>query len=304
MSPSAQTSYRGAVNEPDRASQPLQFVQFEQVAMLDVAAGSGLAFHRGALVVVADDALVLSRYTTLGAPLGTIRLFEGELPEDPRERKRAKPDLEALVGLPDGSLLVVPSGSTRRRRTGAVLRRARVTVVDWTPLYERLETELDDLNVEGIAMLGHSLALFTRRTGKSGSNAIVRLRLLDTMAALQSPAPRLSAGLLESIRAVDLGAVEGTPLGFTDAARWRGEGVLFSAAAEATDDPIEDGRVVGCIVGRIDATGRVRARWQVAGPAKIEGISVVDDQWLYAVSDADDATINSPLLRTPVAQFE
>lgn len=278
-------------------------VPLEQVGTLDVAAGSGLVFHGGALVVVADDGLALSRYDLAGAPLGTIRLFEGELPADPIERKRVKPDLEALVQLPDRSLLAVPSGSKRRRCRGARVVGTAVAIVDFAPLFAALEDEIRGLNVEGAALLGNALALFTRRTGDEGCNAIIRLRLLDTLAALQQSSPRLTPALLDGVTPVDLGAIGGTPLGFTDATEIDRDTVLFSAAAEATANAIDDGPVAGCVIGRLDARGRVLSRRRVDAPLKIEGLAIVDRTWVYAVADADDPRVFSPLVRARLDRF-
>lgn len=276
-------------------------VHFMRVAELDVSAGSGLVRIGDELVVVADDRLALSRYGLDGTPRGTVRLFDGTLPEDPIARKHAKPDLEALVRLP-GGLLAVPSGSKRNRHRGAWIPGARgpamVREVDFSPLYDGLRAEFDKLNVEGAALLGDHLALFTRRTGRVGRNTIVRLRLLDLLAALAMPRPRLPAALRVDVIDVALGDVDGTPLGFCDADGERG-GAVFVAAAEATDDPVQDGRLVGCMLGRVDHEGRLCARWHVAPRVKIEGIAADGTGGLWAVADADDPSVPAPLLHLP-----
>jgi len=276
-------------------------VQLTRVADLDLCAGSGLVRRGDELVVVADDRLSLSRYGLDGAPRGTIRLFDGELPDDPIARKQVKPDLEALVELP-GGLLAVPSGSKRRRHRGAwipVGRGARpgavVREVDFGPLYEHLRGEFDRLNVEGAALMGAHLVLFTRRTGRVGRNALVRLRLLDVLAALAMSRPRLTGAPIVDITDVALGDEGGTPYGFTDAFGER-DTAVFVAAAEATDDPVQDGHLAGCVIGRLDAQLRVCARWSVAPRLKLEGIAPDGTGGLWAVADADDPQVPAPLL--------
>lgn len=276
-------------------------VQLTHVADLDLSAGSGLVRRGDELVVVADDRLSLSRYGIDGTPRGTIRLFEGELPDDPIARKQVKPDLEALVDLP-GGLLVVPSGSKRRRHRGAWIPAGRgarpgagVREVDFGPLYETLRADFDRLNVEGAALVGGHLALFTRRTGRVGRNALVRLRLLDVLATLAMPHPRLTDAALVDVTDVALGDEGGTPYGFTDAFG-DGDGAVFVAAAEATDDPVRDGHLAGCILGRLDATLRVCARWAVAPRSKVEGIAPDGSGGLWAVADADNPQVPAPLL--------
>ncbi|MFP2926764.1 DUF6929 family protein, partial [Pyxidicoccus sp. 3LG] len=92
-----------------------------------VSAASGLVRAGEWLYVVADDALHLAVFPMRGdAPGRSVRLFEGVLPEEPKARKAAKPDLEVLcrvgplTGAPHGALLALPSGSTEVRRRGAV----------------------------------------------------------------------------------------------------------------------------------------------------------------------------------------
>jgi hypothetical protein len=268
-------------------------IALNRIATLDVAAASGLALVGDELVVVADDELTLHRYGRDGQPRGCVPLFAGALPDEPRARKKAKPDLEALAALPDGRLFAIGSGSKRTRDRGALVSGERVVEVDLAPLYDALRGEFDRLNVEGGCVLGDHLALLTRRTGRRGRNALVRLDLRALLAALDSSAPRLDAALLVGVQEVELGSVSGTPLGFTDAATW-GDGILFAAAAEVTDDPVDDGACVACELGWMDREGTVRHREAVDPCAKLEGITV-DGARLYAVADADDRASLAPL---------
>lgn len=279
-------------------------IELEHVALLDICAASGLVCDGDTLTVVADDGMMLSRYSTTGVPLGTTRLFEGELPEDPRARKRVKPDLEALARLPDGSLLALGSGSKRGRSRGARIVGDVVTVVDCAPLFDALSRSTTRLNIEGAVVLGDHLVLLTRRTGKKGDNRMIRLRLGDTLAALQSPTPRLTDALVDDVVAVDLGEIDGTPLGLTDGAPLDDTTILFSAAAETTDDPVFDGPVAAAVLGVLDRDGRVLARYRVVPTLKIEGVAIADDGWIYAVADADDPRVPSPLLRVPLASIQ
>src|SRR5262245_37419876 len=91
-----------------------------------LSAASGLVCVDQYVYVVADDELHLHRFA-LTSPRGQLtaetplRLFDGELPADPAERKSAKPDLESLAllppttGLPHGALLTLGSGSKPNR---------------------------------------------------------------------------------------------------------------------------------------------------------------------------------------------
>lgn len=271
-------------------------IGLERIGTLDVAAASGLVVVGDELVVIADDELVLSRYGGAGEPRGRVTLFGGALPDEPAARKRAKPDLEALALLPDGRLLALGSGSAAGRDRAVLVDGAGVRAIDLAPLYEELRARFEPLNVEGAAVLGGELLLLTRRTGRQGRNAIARLDLAAAIGALARG--RLEASLLLAVDEVELGAVDGTPLGFTDAAPWRG-GLLYAAAAEVTDDPVLDGACVGCELGWMDATGAVRARRPVDPCVKLEGIAVRGDR-LVAVADSDDRARPAPLFAAEV----
>jgi len=248
------------------------------------------------LLVVADDELGISRYGLDGSPRGVLALFPGSLPDERSARKRAKPDLEALASLPDGRLLALGSGSAPARDRGALVAGDEVREVDLEPLYSALRGRFDRLNVEGACAVGEELVLLTRRTGRSGRNTLVRLDLRRALEALDREQPRIDAGLLLAVQEVELGYIAGTPLGFTDATAWR-DGLVFAAAAEVTDDPIDDGACVGCELGWFDRGGTVHHREAIEPCVKIEGIAVAGgpEPRLFAVADADDRANLAPL---------
>ena len=274
-------------------------IVLERIATLDVAAASGLCRIGDELIVVADDELTLHRYGLDGSVRGRIVLLPGSLPDEARARKRAKPDFEALTALPDGSLLAIGSGSApgRDRAAWIDLAAGAARIVDLEPLYAALRGRIEPLNVEGACAAGDSLLLFTRRTGRAGENTLVRLDLGATLAALA--AGRLDPALLQGVEPVELLFVGGAPLGFTDAAPWRG-GALYAAAAEVTDDPVEDGACVGCELGWIDPDGRVAWREPVEPCVKLEGITVDPDGLVHVVADGDDRAVLAPLFRARI----
>jgi len=278
-------------------------IALQRIATLDVAAASGLCLIGGELVVIADDELALHFYAIDGAPRGRVALFPGSLPDEPRARKRAKPDLEALAALPDGRLLAIGSGSAPGRDRAALIgplvaspaARAggcAVREVDLSALYGALRRVIDPLNVEGACAVGDELVLLTRQTGRAGANALVRLDLAASVDAMSRGA--LDPAALRGVQRIELGAIDGAALGFTDAAAWRG-GMLFSAAAEVTDDPVEDGACVGCEVGWMDTAGAVGWRERVDPCVKLEGIAVDGRGTLHAVADCDDRACPAPL---------
>ena len=98
-----------------------------------------------------------------------------------------------------------------------------------------------------------------------------------------------------------LGRLQGVALGFTDATTCR-DAVLYTACAERTNDAVDDGQVMGSVVGVIPADGD--GRWAVlcdvdgnAFHGKVEGLLEAQDgpADLVAIVDADDAGTPSVL---------
>jgi len=271
-------------------------VTLARAATLELSAASGLICRRGELWVVADDELELHRYSLAGDWVGRTALRSGRLPEEARARKRAKPDYEALVELPDGSVLALGSCSTKERERGVRLDGERTVEVDLAPLALQLAGAVDGLNIEGAAVTDGGLFLFSRKTGLRGTNAMVELDLRAVARELASSSPRLEAASVRAVHRVELGEIEGVALGFTDATGREGR-MVFSAAAERTDDPVEDGFCTGSVLGVIDRSGRVLHQEVVSPRSKIEGIAFGPEGELFAVADADERRSKAPLLR-------
>lgn len=283
-----------------------------------LSAASGIVVAGRFLYVVADDELHLGVFD-LDAPAGgsTTRLFPGELPDDAKARKKRKPDLEALVrlppfaGYPTGALLALASGSKPNRRTGVLLGldgtgalSGAPRAVDLSALYAPLERRFPGLNIEGAVVCDRQLVLLQRASGKHRENALIRLALDDVLHALgASDAPRLPE-LAFDTATVDLGAIDGVVLGFTDAAALPDGRLVFSAVAESTDDTYHDGPCVAAAIGMLDKSGQVQMLERVRPVRKIEGIDARQDGdvvRLLLVTDADDRSAPAALLGATLA---
>jgi hypothetical protein len=269
----------------------------QELGRLEVAAASGLVGIGDHLYVVADDELdLLVLDAANGRTLDRIPLFPGQLPDEHHARKAHKPDLEALALLTHETLLAVPSGSTHQRSRGALVCGLELTPVELGPLYAALLEALPDLNIEGAAVSGDRLLLFQRGNGAAGHNAVIGLDLAGVHAAIAGGLP-LEARLVRDIVPVALGALDGVPLGFTDASPLPDGRLLFVAAAEAGGSTYEDGAASGSILGLLDG-GVVRGRRRLAGADKIEGLHATvagDTVRLRLVADADDRGVRAPL---------
>lgn len=281
-----------------------------------LSAASGLVRAGAWLYLVADDehhlgllpagAAVLPHLPQ--APLVQLhRILPGDLPAEPKARKRHKPDLEALALLPaspthpSGALLALGSGSKPNRQQGVVLTLdatgrpdGAAQVVDLSALYAPLRAEFADLNIEGAFVAHDALHLLQRCNKGDARSACISYPLAPLLAWLAGTRTGPPAPLRTTL--FDLGMVDGVPLGFTDgAALPNGEGWLFSAVAENTDDSYADGECVASAIGRVGADGVLQRMSPLEGAPKVEGIALAGDR-LLMVTDADDPACASRLL--------
>jgi hypothetical protein len=277
-----------------------------------LSAASGLVRSGERLYVVADDELQLGCFSATAARPGTLlRLFKGTLPMRPKPRKKRKADLEILLRLPPlpahahGALLALGSGSSDQRRRGALVpldarshARGAAITIDAAPLYTRLERSFDDLNLEGGWLDGDSLCLLHRGNRGDSPNAVIELdyaALVEGLAGRELPelTPR-------RITEVKLGAIEGIPLGFTDACSPAPGVWLFSAVAEDTHDARADGACVGAVIGLATRAEGIVWQRRIAPLHKVEGIDArlrAGRLDMLCVTDADDPSTPAQLLR-------
>lgn len=269
------------------------FLQLRQLATLRLSAASALVCQGQNLWVLADDALVLQRYNLNGDWQAELTLLPGELPADAKQRKRLKPDFEALLSLPGDGLLALGSGSTERRCRGCLVESGSVRVIDLSPLYGALAERFQDLNIEGGVAYGGQLLLAQRGNGRGRENALVLLDLTQVLRDLQDG--QLSAAALQRIVPLQLPELDGVPLSLTDLSVAPSGALYFTATAEATDSSYLDGACVGSVLGRLDAHLAIVELNRLTPVVKIEGLAFQADGRPLLVADADDPTIASPL---------
>lgn len=276
-----------------------------------LSAASGLALVNSTIYVIADDEHHLGIFSACDTNPGRLlRLVAGELPEDKSERKRRKPDFEAIVaiegsdGFPGGRLLVLPSGSRPNRYKGAMLVLDRAGQpqgspfeLDMSPILASLRDSFAEVNVEGAVVLGEDLLLFQRGRRGADDNAIVRYPLQEAMAALEGRgAARLGPSVIDRPK---LPSINNVPFGFTDATVLPGGGIAFCAVAEDTEDAYNDGPCMGAAVGILSDDGQLVSFQELDRPWKIEGIDarLRDGRTeVLMVTDADDRATPASLL--------
>lgn len=265
--------------------------------MPHVSAASGLVKVGSTLWVASDDENQLAAFD--GGKKGRwVAALPGVLPADKEARREVKPDFEALVEIP-GGLFTLTSGSAPNRTKGAFVptEGGDTRVVEAAPLLKALGARIEQLNIEGAAVVGDRLKLF-HRGGENGGNSIIDVDLAGLSRAISAGEP-LGADLIKGITKVDLGKLGGVPLGFSDASPLADGSIVFTASAEDTKDPKLDGAVTGSIIGILGPDGQVRATFPVKD-LKLEGVHAEvkgGDVHVLLVSDADDEKVASPLHR-------
>jgi hypothetical protein len=288
---------------------PLHWIDPETLERHALAAGSGLIATERSLWVVADDLHHLVRLGRQDQLLGEgFRILSGELPQELKARKRAKPDTECLIQLsshPESlSMLAFPSGSKRYRVRASEIRVDTADKfvgsreIDVSALLGFLSEHIPDLNIGGAVVLGEKVLLFQRGNGKAGVNAVIDFGL-DRLEALVH-GQFMRATFSPQITEMQLPKITGVSLTFTDACVYEGQ-VYFSAAAERGSSTYDDGEIIASAIGRMGPRPDLLTQIEAA---KVEGLAVARSDesttTFFAVTDADDPLSPSQLMEVKV----
>jgi hypothetical protein len=274
-------------------------------ALRGVSAGSALLRIGNRLLAVQDDAFCVAWIDD-----STLEVHRVVLAGEGRPLpKLAKPDFESAVVTADGAVHLLGSGSTVNRCTVARFdpMTARASLREYSALYRCVRDALrldGPANVEGAIVVarGARLRLFHR-----GSRGAPSATVDVPLAVLHGAPPHALA-----VQRFDLGALDGVPLAFTEAAVGGERRAVFVATAEDAPDAIADGPVSGSVIGVIEGKeGSVSARWTklvgtdgTAYRRKVEGLALDGDlggAWL--LTDEDDPAEPAQLLRAELRGF-
>ena len=262
-------------------------MSLELLAHLRLSAASGLVHRDGFLYVVADDELALVRTDLLGG--NSVRLPLSDAPASGHILKDKKSDFEALMSV-GSSLMAIGSGSTAARRKAIALDGDVRRTIDLGPLYSALDQRIHELNIEGAVVRGDEVLLAQRGNGSRRENALVRLDRARFEQDLASGT--LTADCLREVVPVALDKLDGVPLSLTDLCLGPHDELIFTAAAEATENPYDDGVEKGSVIGVFDGARRV-----IVPGVKLEGVCWLESGELRLVADADDPTRRAPMFR-------
>lgn len=261
----------------------------EFVTSLPVSAASGLVIHHGEFFIASDD----ETHVLHGSPVKGFKsyaLWEEDLPEDEKERKKVKPDFESLF-LDDDELFVLPSLSRKNRIRGAKVKLSRDgkilshEVIHLKNLRKKLDELVPDLNLEGGVRKNKKLHLFQRGNGERGVNSVITLDNLDAEDFEARPITLLFIG--------------DVPYTITDATVKDNE-IWFLAVAEDTNSTFVDGEILGSAIGKFDEHFRVTQFLTLDLKGKTEGIAFDDKGVVWLVTDDDSREKPSRLFRLTV----
>lgn len=291
---------------------PLIYVEGEDVSEdrpAFVRAASGIARFGDGFAIVQDDASFVAltgrdaRARAIALPRGpdARRRFEKRL-----GNKNHKLDLESCFAVGHGEgerLFSFGSGSIPVRERILVLGTdGAPRIVDATGLYRALRVSggfTDDAlpNIEGVAIVGTHVRLFHRANGESGGTTrSVDMRVDAFLAWIDG------AGVLPAFEApihYDLGTISGVALSFTDVSS-HDASMFFLCCAEDSPDAIDDGAVLGSMVG-VMRGGEARMApliddTRMSRALKAEGLVIdAEASRAFVVLDQDDPDVPSDL---------
>ncbi len=291
-----------------------------------VRAASGLCWWQNQLFIAQDDNHFLGVWTPdpSGAlASGTLeswmlapgaegrRRFEHEL-----GNRLHKSDFEACTVVPTAAgerLLVLGSGSLPRRELALLLApqsREPAAPVPVPTLFDAFRNALnltaEETNLEGVSVFGSTLWLYQR----GPQPAAVAFELEPVLRLFSGQQASLAPSAVERL---DLGAINGVPFGLSDVTTW-GKKRLFLAVAEDTSNPVDDGEILGTLVGVLDGNAVHSARLldERGEPARVKAEGIVlarvdtpvagtTELELLIALDADDANVPAELCRVSLS---
>jgi hypothetical protein len=292
-----------------------------------LSAASGLVCANGSAYVVADDQQILARFSNVNQLGHVLKLSSTTLPNNPKERKKQKPDFETLFFRPSANgtadtLIALGSGSGPNRNRGTWVSLddngawfGSPLDFDLSTIYGDLRRELGDLNIEGGFVTRHpnsgeeQLVLINRAVANVSANSAIYFPASVLQEVISG---RHSATKPSNIDEFSLGDLDGISLGFTDATPLADGSWLFSAAAEDRSDSYNDGLCTGSVIGRVSSSNKVTVMKRLDKKIKVEGLAVKprskiqrrrvrnEQLTICMVTDADDPTLVSQML---IAQF-
>ena len=230
----------------------------------------------GRIFLCCDDQYALYE---LNSELKWLEYLWGDapaLPTDPHERKKLKPDFEALMGpINEDSILLIPSWSkiNRSKVLKFNLSTHKFSPVDWSSFYANLSKSGIELNIEGAAIYQNNYLLLNRGV-KSELSSIINI----TPETLN----------IKNITKIDFGKIEGISLHGSELCIY--DNYLYAmAVAEDSPNSYDDGKILGSSLAKISLQNfQIVDQCFFDRPIKSEGLCRYGNEWLVT-TDPDGA---------------
>ena len=226
-----------------------------------------------------------------------------------KERKLYKPDFESISKIQiQGKeyLHLMPSFSKKNRNeiyliefveasSGVdLIRFGKVIKIPNSFLYDKFNTNIESVNIEGHFVLEGSLFMLNRGNNLHSSSLIViddyqtQLEKFIVTQDLQN-----FKDIRLSILKVDLGIYAEHKIHWTESCLFNSHEFLFLASVEDTENAIDDGNVLGSFIGKYDfILQQVTALNKVFENEKTEGMALINDN-IILCTDPDSEKLFS-----------
>ncbi len=260
-------------------------IDLEHIRDLSISAASGLIFFRDHYFAISDDDNILISFSEdSDKPEKKTCLRNVILPTDAIQRKKVKPDFESLL-IYNSSLMIIPSGSTRRREIGFLVSNDEILELSFSSLYLNLRKTIPNLNLEGSFLFENEIFLFNRGNAAASENAII---------CINAELPFLG----NSIKSVRIIRNMPEKFGLTDVAFESIERIWFTAVIEDTNNSYDDGLFSRAILGYMNIYGEVKNVFELNIKTKPEGLCLnLLNRCFWVVTDADNPQHRSQFLK-------
>lgn len=234
--------------------------------IIGVGSASGLIYNDNNLLLIGDSSGFLYDYN-----INTKDLKKHDLIQNATENiaKKDKIDFESVVSY-GNDIYVFGSGSGAKRAEMIEVntkQNDKIQNVDLNNLYSSMQSfsgvTAKQFNIEGTIYSGSEWYFFNRGNRKGNRNVIFTVK-----------GENLSDDFSIMSNNYKLPKINGVISGFSDAVLVNDK-IYFLATAEDTNATSDDGRIAGCIIGRIDVkTMKVDFTKKISDNQKFEGISL------------------------------
>ncbi|MGL5149734.1 MAG: DUF6929 family protein [Clostridium sp.] len=219
---------------------------------------SGIDYNNGSIYAIGDDSPYLFKLDKNHNIIEKTLIKEYPIGEDGRIPKKIKPDFEAFEILKyrgKDNALILGSGSKDVRMLGYLINLNTNEKKEfnleklYNALREKAGFQVDTpLNVEGVTLAKENIVILNR--GNSGDNIIFTINKNEFFKYIEGKTDKFKS--IKSYKVL-LPEIEGNIAGLSGVDYLKEEdAIILTASVEVTNDPINDGKILGSYVGIVE----------------------------------------------------